>query len=44
MRKGDADILKKFNDALASMKADGTVDALIAKDLPDTKGGPFYKK
>ena len=44
MRKADTDLLKKFNDALASMKADGTLDALIAKDIPEAKGGPFYKK
>lgn len=44
MRKGDADLTKKFNDALESMKADGTLDALIAKDFPEQKGGPFYKK
>ena len=44
MRKGDTDLTAKFNAALASMKADGTLDALIAKDFPDEKGGPFYKK
>jgi polar amino acid transport system substrate-binding protein len=44
MRKGDTDLIKKFNDALDAMKADGTLDALIAKDFPDVKGGPFYKK
>jgi polar amino acid transport system substrate-binding protein len=44
MRKGDTDLTKKFNDALEAMKADGTLDALIAKDFPEQKGGPFYKK
>jgi polar amino acid transport system substrate-binding protein len=44
MRKADTDLTKKFNDAIASMKADGFLDALIAKDFPDKKGGPFFKK
>jgi len=44
MRQSDADLTKKFDDALTSMKADGTLDALIAKFFPDKKGGPFYKK
>lgn len=44
MRKSDADLTKKFDDALAAMKTDGTLDGLIAKYFPDRKGGPVYKK
>jgi polar amino acid transport system substrate-binding protein len=44
MRQSDADLTKKFNIALQSMKDDGSLDALIAKYFPDKKGGPFYKK
>jgi len=44
MRKADTDLAKKFDDALTSMKADGFLDTLIAKDFPDKKGGPFFKK
>jgi len=44
MRKADTDLAGKFNAALASMKADGTLDGLIAKYFPEKTGGPFYKK
>ena len=44
MRKSDTDLIQKFDDALAAMKADGTLDTLIAKFFPDKKGAPFYKQ
>ncbi|MEP7239597.1 MAG: transporter substrate-binding domain-containing protein [Devosia sp.] len=44
MRQSDADLTKKFDTALAAMKADGALDALIAKYFPEKAGGPFYKK
>jgi polar amino acid transport system substrate-binding protein len=42
LRKADADLTAKLNEALASMKADGTLDALITLYFPDMVGGPFY--
>lgn len=42
MRKADADLRKKFDDALTAMKADGTLDALITLYFPEREGGPFY--
>ena len=34
LRKSDTDLLTKLNTALAAMKADGSIDALIAKYFP----------
>jgi ABC-type amino acid transport substrate-binding protein len=42
LRKADADLTKKFDDALTAMKADGTLDALITLYFPERQGGPFY--
>lgn len=42
LRKADTELTAKFNEALASMKADGTLDALIGAYFPDREGGPFY--
>jgi len=42
MRKADAELLAKFDEALAAMKADGTLDALITLYFPEREGGPFY--
>jgi polar amino acid transport system substrate-binding protein len=42
MRKADADLRAKFDDALTAMKADGTLDALITLYFPERQGGPFY--
>lgn len=41
LRKDEPELLKTFNDALAALKADGTVDTLIAKWFEGA--GPFYK-
>lgn len=40
MRKEDTDLKAKLDDALASLKADGTVDSLIAARFDGR--GPFY--
>jgi polar amino acid transport system substrate-binding protein len=42
LRQADTDLLKKFDDALTAMKADGTLDALITLYFPEREGGPFY--
>ena len=42
MRKADAELRTKFDDALTAMKADGTLDALITLYFPEREGGPFY--
>jgi polar amino acid transport system substrate-binding protein len=42
MRKSDTDLKGKFNAALQSMKADGSLDALIKKYFPD-RPGPYFK-
>lgn len=42
IRKADTELSAKINEALASMKADGTLDALIGAYFPDREGGPFY--
>jgi polar amino acid transport system substrate-binding protein len=42
LRKADTELKAKLETALASMKADGTLDALITLYLPDKVGGPFY--
>jgi polar amino acid transport system substrate-binding protein len=42
LRKADTELRAKFDEALASMKTDGTLDALITLYLPDKLGGPFY--
>ena len=42
MRKADPDLRAKFDTALAAMKADGTLDALITLYFPEREGGPFY--
>ena len=41
LRKDEPELLKTFNDAIAALKADGTVDTLIAKWFEGA--GPFYK-
>ena len=41
LRKADAELLAKLDEALAAAKADGTIDALITKHFP-TRKGPFY--
>ncbi len=41
MRPKDAKLAQQFNDALAALKAKGTVDTLIKKYF---KNGPFYSK
>ena len=42
MRKADAELRTKFDDALTAMKNDGTLDALITLYFPEREGGPFY--
>jgi polar amino acid transport system substrate-binding protein len=42
IRKTDTALKDKFDAALASMKADGWLDALILKYFPEKKGGPFF--
>jgi len=42
LRKGDTELKSKLDAALEASKADGTLDALIAKWFPGK--GPFYKK
>ncbi len=42
LRKTDTELEAKMNEALTSMKADGTLDALITLHFPDREGGPFY--
>jgi polar amino acid transport system substrate-binding protein len=42
IRKADAELTKKFDDALTAMKTDGTLDALITLYFPERQGGPFY--
>jgi polar amino acid transport system substrate-binding protein len=44
LRKDDDDLTQKINTALDAMKADGTLDGLIAKYFPEKAGGPFYAK
>jgi len=41
MRQNDAELTQKLNSALAALKSDGTVDALIKKFF---EKGPFYSK
>lgn len=41
LRKADTELLAKLDEALAAAKADGTIDALIAKHFPERQG-PFY--
>lgn len=42
LRKSDTDLKAKLNAALQSMKADGSLDALIKKYFPD-RPGPYFK-
>jgi polar amino acid transport system substrate-binding protein len=42
VRKADTDLKGKLNTALASMKADGSLDALIKKYFPN-RPGPYFK-
>lgn len=42
VRKADTELRDKMSAALASMKTDGTLDALITLYFPDKVGGPFY--
>jgi len=41
MRKGDAELKAKFDETIKAMKADGSLDALIAKWFPDRKP-PYF--
>jgi polar amino acid transport system substrate-binding protein len=41
LRKADTELKEQLDTALAAAKADGTIDALIAKHFPQRKG-PFY--
>ena len=43
LRKADDALEQKFNVALAEMKADGSLDALIVKWFPEQGPGPYYK-
>ena len=42
VRKADTDLKGKLDAALAAMKADGSLDALIAKYFPDMGAGPYF--
>ena len=42
IRQADTELLGKFDEALAAMKADGTLDAMITLYFPEREGGPFY--
>jgi polar amino acid transport system substrate-binding protein len=42
-RKADTELRAQFDAALAAMKADGTLDALIARYFPGKPGAPFYR-
>jgi polar amino acid transport system substrate-binding protein len=42
IQKSDFELKTKFNTALAAMKADGSLDALIFKYFPDLGPGPFF--
>jgi polar amino acid transport system substrate-binding protein len=42
LRKADDEIETKFNEQIAAMKADGSLDALITKWFPDKGPGPFF--
>jgi len=42
LRKADDELEQKFNDAIAAMKADGSLDALIVKWFPEQGPGPYY--
>lgn len=44
LRKADTELRDKLNTALAAVKADGWLDALITKYFPDMGPGPFFKK
>jgi polar amino acid transport system substrate-binding protein len=44
LRKADTELKDKLNTALAAMKADGTLDALIIKYFPDMAPGPIFKQ
>lgn len=43
LRKQDDELEEKFNKAIAEMKADGSLDALIVKWFPEQGEGPYYK-
>ncbi len=42
LRKADDDLEGKLNTAIAAMKADGSLDALITKWFPEKGAGPFF--
>ena len=42
LRKTDDDLETKFNDAITSMKKDGTLSALIVQWFPEQGPGPYY--
>ena len=44
LRKADTEMKDKLNAALAAVKADGWLDALIAKYFPDMGPGPYFPK
>ncbi len=43
LRKADDELEAKFNAAIAEMKADGSLDALIVKWFPEQGPGPYFK-
>jgi polar amino acid transport system substrate-binding protein len=42
LRKADDELETKFNDAILSMKKDGSLSALIVKWFPEQGPGPYY--
>ena len=42
LRKADTELRDKLNTALATLKAEGWLDALITKYFPDMGSGPFF--
>lgn len=42
LRKADDELEGKINEAIASMKADGTLDAMIIKWFPEKAPGPIF--
>lgn len=42
LRKTDTELEQKFNDAITSMKKDGTLSAMIVKWFPEQGPGPYY--
>jgi polar amino acid transport system substrate-binding protein len=42
LRKADDELEQKFNDAITSMKKDGSLSALIVQWFPEQGPGPYY--